>query len=202
MNQEYQRMIEEMQMSTQKWNQKKIEEQLASLALEQKSAQLQQEKFEKQLTAMALEQNAALLRQQTTLLDKVKTKPDYSNLKCFNCEKMCHSAKVCRQAKRPMTPAGDRNCFHCHQPGHFWRNCQIIVSKSSDGADHRPATNACKKVEYIKTREAYIELVKAGRTCSCLLDTGSDVTLFPHALVRGLPLDQCVVDLSAEMAPA
>ena len=33
--------------------------------------------------------------------------------------------------------------------------------------------------------------------CSCLLDTGSDVTLFPHALVRGLPLDQCVVDLSA-----
>ena len=36
----------------------------------------------------------------------------------------------------------------------------------------------------------------AGRNCSCLLDTGSDITLFPHVIVRGLPLDQCVVDLS------
>ena len=26
---------------------------------------------------------------------------------------------------------------------------------------------------------------------------GSDVTLFPYALVRGLPLDQCIVELSA-----
>ena len=71
------------------------------------------------------------------------------------------------------------------------------MSKSGDGADHRPSTNTCKKIEYTKTREAYIELVIAGRTCSCLLDTGSDFTLFLHALVRGLPLEQCVVDLSA-----
>ena len=40
-------------------------------------------------------------------------------------------------------------------------------------------------------------MVIAGRTFSFLLDTESDVTLFPHSLVRGLPLDQCVVDLSA-----
>ena len=57
--------------------------------------------------------------------------------------------------------------------------------------------NSCKKIEYITTREVYIELVIAGRTCSCLLDSGSDVTLFPHVLVRGLPLDQCAVYLSA-----
>ena len=65
----------------------------------------------------------------------------------------------------------------------------MIASKSGDGADPSPSTNACTKSEYTKTREAYIELVVAGQTCICLLDTGSDVTLFPHALVRGLPLD-------------
>ena len=73
----------------------------------------------------------------------------------------------------------------------------MLVSKSGDGADPPQSTNTCKKIEYTKTREAYIELVIAGRKCSCLLDTGSDVTLFSHALIRGLPLDQCVVDLSA-----
>ena len=73
----------------------------------------------------------------------------------------------------------------------------MIASKFVDVADPRPSNSACKKIEYTKTREAYIELVIAGRTCSCLLDTGSGLTLFPHALVRGLPLDQCVVDLSA-----
>ena len=56
----------------------------------------------------------------------------------------------------------------------------MIASKSVDGADPRPSTNACKKIEYTKKGEAYIELVIAGRTCSCLLDTGIDVTLFPH----------------------
>ena len=66
----------------------------------------------------------------------------------------------------------------------------MLVLKSGDGADPRPSTNSCKKIEYTKTREAYIELVIGGRTSSCLL-----VTLFPHVLVRGVPLDQCVVDL-------
>ena len=61
----------------------------------------------------------------------------------------------------------------------------------------RSTTNTCKKIEYTKTRDAYIELVIAGRTCSCLLDTGSDLTLFPNALVHELTLDQCVVDLSS-----
>ena len=53
LNEEYQRMIEEMQMGAQKRmkesqasNQTKIEEQLAAMALAQKSAQLQQSKIE------------------------------------------------------------------------------------------------------------------------------------------------------------
>ena len=65
----------------------------------------------------------------------------------------------------------------------------MLASKSGDGADSRPSTNACNKIEYTKTREAYIELVIAGRTCSCLLDTGNDVTVFPHALVRGFSIN-------------
>ena len=45
----------------------------------------------------------------------------------------------------------------------------MIASKSGYGVDCRPSANACKKIEYTKIREAYIELVIAGRMCSCLL---------------------------------
>ena len=62
LNQEYQRMIEEMQMSTQKRIEKsqaaiqrKIEEQLSAIALAQKSAQLQQTKVEERLAAIVSE---------------------------------------------------------------------------------------------------------------------------------------------------
>ena len=74
-----QRMMEEMQRSTQKRieenqaeNQKKIEEQLSTMALAQKTAQLQQTKIEERLAVMASEQNSAQLRQQMTLSDEVK----------------------------------------------------------------------------------------------------------------------------------
>ena len=106
---------------------------------------------------MASEQNATQLRQQSSLLNDVKmlapAKPDYSNLKCFNFGKMGHSAKICKQPKEPIQTVADMNCFHCHQPDHFRRNSPMIASKSGD---------ACKKIEYAKTREAYIELVIAG----------------------------------------
>ena len=125
LNQEYQRMIEEMQMSTQKRieenqaaNQKKIDEQLSAMALAQKTAQLQPTKFEVRLTAMASKQNATQLRQQTSLLNDVRmlapVKPYYSNLKRFNCGTMGHSAKTCKQPKKPIPNIADRNCFHCH----------------------------------------------------------------------------------------
>ena len=79
LNHKYQRMNDEVQMSAQKRieesqaaNMKKIEEQLAAMALTQKSAQMQQSKVEECLAAMVSEQNAAQLRQQTTLSDEVK----------------------------------------------------------------------------------------------------------------------------------
>ena len=124
LNQIYQRMIKEMQKSTQKRikenhaaNQKKFEEHLSAMALAQKTAQLQQTKVEERLAAMASEQNATQLRQQTSPVNDVKmsapVKPNYSNLKCFNCGKMGHSAKICKQPK-PIPTVADRNCFHCH----------------------------------------------------------------------------------------
>ena len=67
LNQEYKRLIDELQISTQKRieesqaaNQKRTEEQLLAMALEQKSTQLQQQKnFEDRLAAMASGQNTA-----------------------------------------------------------------------------------------------------------------------------------------------
>ena len=65
----------------------------------------------------------------------------------------------------------------------------MIVSKSVKGTEPLLSTNGCMKVEYTKTREANIDLIISGQQFSCLLDTGNDVTLFPHALVRSLPLN-------------
>ena len=123
-------------------------------------------------------------------------KPDYSNVKFFNSGKKGDSAKICKQPKQADADRRGQKLFPLLPTGAFRRNCPMHASKSGDGADPRPSTSGCKKIEYTKTRKAYIELVIAGRTCSCLLDSESDVTLFPHA-VRGFPLDQCIVDLSA-----
>ena len=71
LNHEYQRLIEELQISTQKLieesqaaNQNRTEKQLLAMDSEQKSTQLQQQKnFEERLAAMASEQNAAQAQQ-------------------------------------------------------------------------------------------------------------------------------------------
>ena len=82
------------------------------MALAQTSGQMQQSKVEERLAAIVSEQNAAQLRQQTTLSDEVKmsatAKPDYSDLKCFNCGKMGHSAKICKLPNKPMPTVADR----------------------------------------------------------------------------------------------
>ena len=136
--------------------QKKIEVQLAAIALAQKLAQLQQSNVEERLAAMVSEQNAAQSRQQMTFSDEVKTSDpanlDYSNLKCFICGKIGHSAKICKLRNKPMPTVVDRSCFHSHQPENFRRNCPMLASKSGDGADPHPSINTCNKIEYTKTR--------------------------------------------------
>ena len=177
LNLKCQRMTEKMQISEQKRteeckaaNQKKIEEQLAAMALAQKSAQLQQSKVEERLVAMVSEQNASQLRQQMTLTDEVKRsapgKPDYSNLKFFSCRKIGHSAKICKLPKKSMPTVADRKYYHRHQQEHFRRNCLMLASKSGDGADLVQQSTLARKLSTPKTREVYIELVIAGRTCS------------------------------------
>ena len=63
---------------------------------------------------------------------------------------MGYCAKVSKQPKKPMTPAGDKKWFYCHKPGHFKCNYPMIASKSADGADPRPSTNACKKLSTLR----------------------------------------------------
>ena len=161
-------MIEEPHISTKKRieesqaaYQKRIEERLVAMASEQKSAQLQQLKnFEERLATIVSVKNSAQMKQQTMPLDgtmKFKpAKPDYVNFKCFNCGKMGHSAVICRQPKKPALSAADKSCFNGHQPGHFKRDCPMIMANSVNGMEPLLSANACKKVEYTKTREAYI----------------------------------------------
>ena len=57
--------------------------------------------------------------------------------------------------------------------------------------------NVCTRGVYKGTREAYIELIIGGRSCICLLDTGSDMTLSPSSPVKGYKLVECSVGLHA-----
>jgi transposase InsO family protein len=87
--------------------------------------------------------------------------------------------------------ASGRACFNCGDLSHFARNCPLRRSNERDApgangsavATRTSETSDDKRVRILDVerldRAAYLRMMVQGESVSCLLDTGSEVCLFP-----------------------
>ena len=97
------------------------------------------------------------------------------------------------------TPPEERACFICEKKDHLFRNCSLKVSPAADDAKSPPKgdkVSSCGTMGH-HTKEAYLEIQVNGRYYNCLLDTGSDVTIFPYAMMKGRKLHPTTTTLMA-----
>jgi hypothetical protein len=83
-------------------------------------------------------------------------------------------------------------CFRCGEPGHFARECQRSVTVRNSSQDEKADTsvsrvNGASQPDGSGPKsETYLKLSVEGRVVSCLLDTGSEVTLLPVELTANI----------------
>ena len=88
-----------------------------------------------------------------------------------------------------------RLCYECPQPEHIARNCPARRARTTDEAVQ--GAFVVNRALRNKSKEAYIELEIERQHCVCLLDTKSDVTLFPEPMVKGYQLRESDIELLA-----
>ena len=83
---------------------------------------------------------------------------------------------------RPTSSQPERRCYFCGGLGHFTRDCAERKKQSrKEGADL--VAGARQNGDTSVPGQSYIRLCVNGQLRKCLLDTGSDVTLLPLAVV-------------------
>ena len=135
---------------------------------------------------------------------------DYSGVTCYTGGQKGHTSTVCRKkGAQKAAPAADgakartsteeRACYICGKKGHLFRNCPSKVSPVTEAAKAPAKGNQASSygtLEY-QTKEAYLKIQVNGRYYNCLLETGSDVTIFPFAMVKGRKLHPTTTVLKA-----
>ena len=96
-------------------------------------------------------------------------------------------------------PTEKKASYICDLRRHFFRDCPLKVTKPVK--DEKDANKVDKVITCgtlgRHTNEAYLEIEVNGRFYNCLLDTGSDVTIFPYTMVKGYKLHPSTTHLKA-----
>ena len=96
-------------------------------------------------------------------------------------------------------PTEKNACYICGLTGHFFRDCPLKVTQPvKDGKEANKVDKAitCGTLGR-DTKKSYLEIEVNGRFYNCVLDTGSDVTIFPYTMVKGYKLHPSSTDLKA-----
>ena len=137
-------------------------------------------------------------------------KRHFSKITCFTCGQKGHTSTACWKKGMPIagppaesakakTPPEESVCFICGKKDHLFRNCSLKMSPATDDAKSPPKgdkASSCGTMGH-HTKEAHVEIQVNGRYYNCLLDTGSDVTIFPYAMINGRKLQPTTTTLMA-----
>jgi hypothetical protein len=88
--------------------------------------------------------------------------------------------------------ANGRSCFNCGDPSHFARNCPVRQQTRRNGDTEVSATDqdairangVTKGGLHTEKGAVYLRTEVEGRSCDCLLDTGSELSILPAFIVR------------------
>jgi len=103
-------------------------------------------------------------------------------------------------AVKPLLPPGSvgpqRVCFSCGQPDHYAKYCpqapargDAVIHSRADNEQNRNRTYGALESTYLN-HESYLRVAIGNQVYDCLLDTGSEVSLFPESIVGSVRMEE------------